>query len=65
MGMVPNVVFPTGLDQRPDGTCDLYYGMADTRIGVARVVVRNLLAMARAQRPMRELLALEQERAAS
>ena len=40
-GIVPNVVFPTGIDQRPepddpDGL-DVYYGMADTRIGVARL----------------------------
>lgn len=40
-GTVPQVVFPTGLDQRPDAAdpagFDLYYGMADTRIGVARL----------------------------
>jgi predicted GH43/DUF377 family glycosyl hydrolase len=37
IGVVPRVVFPTGLDARPDGTQDLYYGMADSRIGVARL----------------------------
>jgi predicted GH43/DUF377 family glycosyl hydrolase len=40
-GFVPNVVFPTGIDQRPDVEdpegLDVYYGMADTRIGVARL----------------------------
>jgi predicted GH43/DUF377 family glycosyl hydrolase len=35
-GMVPEVVFPTGVDPRPDGALDIYYGMADSRIGVAR-----------------------------
>jgi predicted GH43/DUF377 family glycosyl hydrolase len=36
-GIVPNVVFPTALDDRADGTADVYYGMADSRIGVARL----------------------------
>lgn len=40
-GIVPNVVFPTGIDRRDDlGTpdrYDVYYGMADSRIGVARL----------------------------
>jgi predicted GH43/DUF377 family glycosyl hydrolase len=36
-GIVPNVVFPTGIDERSDGTADVYYGMADSRIGVARL----------------------------
>jgi beta-1,4-mannooligosaccharide phosphorylase len=35
-GMVPWVVFPTGVDVQPDGALDVYYGMADSRIGVAR-----------------------------
>ncbi len=38
-GIVPNVVFPTGLDQRVDlgqpERVDVYFGMADDRIGVA------------------------------
>ncbi len=42
-GIVPNVVFPTGIDRRDDlGTpdrFDVYYGMADSRIGVARLNV--------------------------
>jgi beta-1,2-mannobiose phosphorylase / 1,2-beta-oligomannan phosphorylase len=36
-GIVPNVVFPTALDQRPDGTIDVYFGMADDKIGVAQL----------------------------
>ncbi len=40
-GTVDNVVFPTGIDRRDDlGTqnrFDVYYGMADDRIGVARL----------------------------
>jgi predicted GH43/DUF377 family glycosyl hydrolase len=35
-GIVNDVVFPTGLDARPDAparTYDVYYGMADLRIG--------------------------------
>lgn len=40
-GMVPHVIFPTGIDHRPDAAdpegYDVYYGMADTRIGVARL----------------------------
>jgi predicted GH43/DUF377 family glycosyl hydrolase len=38
-GVVNNVVFPTGVDVRKDGCVDVYYGMADTRIGVARMQV--------------------------
>jgi predicted GH43/DUF377 family glycosyl hydrolase len=36
IGLVNNVVFPTGIDRR-GGVYDLYYGMADSRIGVARL----------------------------
>ena len=36
-GIVPNVVFPTALDERGDGTADVFYGMADARIGAARL----------------------------
>ena len=40
-GAVANVVFPTGIDRRDDlGSADrfdVYYGMADCRIGVARL----------------------------
>jgi hypothetical protein len=33
--VVPQVVFPTGVDDRGSGRVDAYYGMADQRIGVA------------------------------
>lgn len=40
-GIVPNVVFPTGIDRRDDlgqpDRFDVYYGMADSRIGAARL----------------------------
>lgn len=36
-GMVDNVVFPTGIDDRGNGALDIYYGMADKYIGVARM----------------------------
>ncbi|MBA3366932.1 MAG: glycosidase [Actinobacteria bacterium] len=36
-GIVPNVVFPTAIDARADGSADVYYGMADSRIGAARL----------------------------
>jgi len=35
-GVVPNVVFPTAIDPRGDGEADVYYGMADARIGAFR-----------------------------
>ena len=38
-GVVPNVVFPTGVDDRGSGRVDVYYGLADQRIGVARLHV--------------------------
>jgi beta-1,2-mannobiose phosphorylase / 1,2-beta-oligomannan phosphorylase len=42
-GVVPNVVFPTGIDLRTDigqpDRVDVYYGMADDRIGVASLTV--------------------------
>ena len=46
-GTVANVVFPTGIDRRDDlGTpdrFDIYYGMADNRIGVARLDLPEFL----------------------
>jgi len=46
-GTVANVVFPTGIDQRRDlgdpNRFDIYYGMADNRIGAARLDVPELL----------------------
>jgi predicted GH43/DUF377 family glycosyl hydrolase len=46
-GTVINVVFPTGIDQRLDlgkpDRFDVYYGMADNRIGVARLDIQDFL----------------------
>jgi len=46
-GAVANVVFPTGADRRSDidqpDRIDVYYGMADSRIGVARLHVPGSL----------------------
>ena len=42
-GVVDNVVFPTGLDPRPDlgeRTYDVYYGMGDYSVGAMRMVVK-------------------------
>jgi predicted GH43/DUF377 family glycosyl hydrolase len=36
-GIVDNVVFPTAIDVRDGGEADVYYGMADFRIGAARL----------------------------
>jgi predicted GH43/DUF377 family glycosyl hydrolase len=47
-GIVNDVVFPTGIDRRDDlgqpDRFDVYYGMADNRIGVARLHVPETLA---------------------
>jgi predicted GH43/DUF377 family glycosyl hydrolase len=47
-GTVANVVFPTGIDRRDDpgmpDRFDVYYGMADNRIGVARLDVPEHLS---------------------
>jgi len=46
-GIVQDVVFPTGLDRRDDigslDRIDIYYGMADNRIGVARMIIPKTL----------------------
>lgn len=46
-GVVENVVFPTGIDCRSDigqpDRFDIYYGMADSRIGVASLTVPEVL----------------------
>jgi predicted GH43/DUF377 family glycosyl hydrolase len=46
-GTIANVVFPTGIDRRDDlgspDRFDVYYGMADQRIGVARLQVPDFL----------------------
>lgn len=44
-GIVSNVVFPTGIDDRSGGRYNVYYGMADERIGVARLVLPSTLPM--------------------
>jgi predicted GH43/DUF377 family glycosyl hydrolase len=49
VGVVPRVVFPTGVDVWADGVLDVYYGMADSRIGVARATLTDLLPPALAQ----------------
>jgi predicted GH43/DUF377 family glycosyl hydrolase len=38
-GIVNMVVFPTAIDYAANGQGDIYYGMADARIGVARLHV--------------------------
>ena len=47
IGTIANVVFPTGIDRRDDlgspDRFDVYYGMADNRIGVARLNVPSSL----------------------
>ena len=46
-GTIANVVFPTGIDRRDDlgspDRFDIYYGMADNRIGAARLDVPDFL----------------------
>jgi predicted GH43/DUF377 family glycosyl hydrolase len=46
LGVVPRVVFPTGIDPQADGTLEIYYGMADSRIGVARAWLDDLPVLA-------------------
>lgn len=47
IGTVGNVVFPTGIDRRDDigqpNRIDIYYGMADNRIGVAKMLIPDKL----------------------
>jgi beta-1,2-mannobiose phosphorylase / 1,2-beta-oligomannan phosphorylase len=42
-GVVNNVVFPTGVDDRGNGVVDFYYGMADKYIGAARLTLPDAL----------------------
>ncbi len=46
-GIIDNVVFPTGIDRRDDlgqsNRFDVYYGMADNRIGVERLDLPDVL----------------------
>jgi beta-1,2-mannobiose phosphorylase / 1,2-beta-oligomannan phosphorylase len=60
-GRVDNVVFPTAIDRRDDlGTpdrLDVYYGMADSRIGAVRLMVpENLTLRPIAERPRHSAL---------
>ena len=41
-GVVPNVVFPTAIDPLGEGEADVYYGMADARIGAFRLTMGPL-----------------------
>lgn len=47
IGTVGNVVFPTGIDRRDDirqpNRIDVYYGMADNKIGVAKMLIPDRL----------------------
>ena len=47
IGTIANVVFPTGIDRRDDigqpDRVDVYYGMADNRIGVAKMMLPETL----------------------
>ncbi len=44
-GLVSNVVFPTAVDVREGGRIDVYYGMADSRIGVGKLQVPDTLEL--------------------
>lgn len=43
-GDVPNVVFPCGLILEEDGTVKMYYGAADTSIGLAEARLEDIIA---------------------
>ncbi len=47
IGTIANVVFPTGVDCRNDidqpNRIDVYYGMADNKIGVAKMIIPDVL----------------------
>jgi len=57
-GTVAHVVFPTGIDRRDDlglpNRFDVYYGMADSRIGVARLDMPDFLTARRSRRTPRK-----------
>jgi predicted GH43/DUF377 family glycosyl hydrolase len=59
LGTVGNVVFPTGIDRRDDlgapDRFDVYYGMADDRIGVARLDMPERLPEVRPLDPASDL----------
>ena len=43
VGQTPNVVFTGGAVEMPDGTLNLYYGGADTRMCLAQTTVQELV----------------------
>lgn len=47
IGQVPNVVFTGGAVQMPNGTLNVYYGGADTRVCLAQTTVSRLLEFCR------------------
>jgi len=55
LGVVPDVVFPTAVDRRTDigepNRVDVYYGMADSRIGVATLTLPRVLEVSPPTRP--------------
>ncbi len=57
-GIVDNVVFPTAVDRRDDlgapDRLDIYYGMADGRIGAARLMVPANLTLRSIAEPPRQ-----------
>ena len=59
-GVVANVVFPTAIDRRNDiglpNRCDVYYGMADSRIGVATLNVPEHLPQRSVADPLHKSL---------
>jgi predicted GH43/DUF377 family glycosyl hydrolase len=59
-GTVASVVFPTGIDRRDDlgapDRFDVYYGMADDRIGVARLDLPAVLPLGAAADPKEAVL---------
>ncbi len=56
-GTTADIVFPTGIDRRDDlgmpNRFDLYYGMSDRRIGVARLDLQDVLPPDRTADPVR------------
>lgn len=43
VGQTPNVVFTSGAVEMPDGTLNIYYGGADTRMCLAQTTVKDLV----------------------
>ena len=43
-GQVPNVVFPSGLTVADDGTARIFYGAADTCVGLLETTLADLVA---------------------